>query len=145
MKLKNYSKEDLELLGYDEIAVLVLEQNGKKMKIADLFKTICNLLELSEDEYVSKIGDFFGLLSTNKNFISLENGFWDLRKKHNSKVIIDEDEDEGLDPIEEMPELKDEEEEEDIFYETDDNDDEEEDDLKDLVIIDEDEDEANIM
>lgn len=144
MKLKDYKKDELELMGYDDIAIIVLQESGKKMKIADIFKKICDLLEMSESEYENKIGDFFELLSTNKNFIMLENGFWDLKSKHNSKVVIDEEEEDLSESTEEDEEIEDtSEEEEDIFYETDD-DDEVEDDLNDLVIIDMDEEEAEI-
>lgn len=143
MKLKDYKKEDLELMGYDDIAVLVLQEVNKKMKITDLFKKVCNLLGLSDKEYEQRIGDFFELLSTNKNFIMLENGYWDLKSKHNSKVIIDEDDEEIVDSIDEDDEIDDEE-EEDIFYDGDDDDDVQEDELKDLVVIDGDE-EANSL
>ena len=136
-------KEDLELMGYDDIAVLVLQEVNKKMKITDLFKKVCNLLGLSDKEYEQRIGDFFELLSTNKNFIMLENGYWDLKSKHNSKVIIDEDDEEIVDSIDADEEIDDEE-EEDIFYDGDDDDDVQEDDLKDLVVIDGDE-EANSL
>lgn len=145
MKLKEYKKEDLEIMGYDDIAILVLQDSGKKMKVADIFKKICDALELSESEYENQIGDFFELLSTNKNFIMLENGFWDLKSKHNSKIVIDEEEEdlsEVSDEEEEMEENSDE--EEDIFYETDDDDEVVEDDLNDLVIIDMEDEEAEL-
>ncbi len=143
MKLKDYKKEELELMGYDDIAIIILQESGKKMKIADIFKKICDVLDLSESEYENKIGDFFELLSTNKNFIMLENGFWDLKSKHNSKVVIDEEEDISEVSEEDEEELE-ETEEEDIFYENDDDDDVVEDDLNDLVIIDMDDEEAEI-
>lgn len=143
MKLKDYKKDELELMGYDDIAIIVLQESGEKMKIADIFKIICDALEMSESEYENKIGDFFELLSTNKNFIMLENGFWDLKSKHNSKVVIDEEEDVS-EVSEEYEEDLEETEEEDIFYENDDDDDVVEDDLNDLVIIDMDEEEAEM-
>lgn len=144
MKLKDYKKDELELMGYDDIAIIVLQESGKKMKIADIFKKICDALGMSECEYENRIGDFFELLSTNKNFIMLENGFWDLKSKHNSKVVIDEEEEDATDASEEEEEIEEtREDEEDIFYETDD-DDEVEDDLNDLVIIDMDEEEAEL-
>ena len=37
MSLKDLSKEELETMGYDEIAYLILEEVGKKMKLLDLF------------------------------------------------------------------------------------------------------------
>lgn len=143
MKLTDYNKDELELMGYDDIAIIVLQESKKKMKITDIFKKICDTLGMSESEYENKIGDFFELLSTNKNFIMLENGFWDLKSKHNSKVVIDEEEEDIADVSEEEEDIEENnEEEEDIFYETDD--DEVEDDLNDLVIIDMDEEEAEL-
>ena len=146
MKLKEISQEELELMSYDELAALILEESGKKMKIFDLFKKVCNILKLSEAEFENKIADFFEILSTNKKFIMLENGYWDLKVKHNVEMIIDEEDDESLNEVmEEEMDIEREEDETDIFYETDDTDDEEDDDLQDLVVIDVDEDEANSL
>lgn len=148
MKLKDISQEELELMSYDDIAVLILEETGKKMKIFDLFKKVCEVLHLSDAEFESKIADFFEILSTDKKFTMLEDGYWDLRAKHNLEIVIDEDEEDALSEVEDDEELEDietEEDEEDIFYEADDTDDEGEDDLQDLVVIDVDEDEANSL
>jgi len=146
MKLKDISQEELELMGYDDIAALILEESGKKMKIFDLFKKVCEVLHLSDAEFENKIADFFEMLSTDKKFTMLENGYWDLRTKHNVEIVIDEEDDDSLTEVvetEEDPEP--EEDETDIFYEADDTDDEDEDDLQDLVVIDVDEDEANSL
>ncbi|MBQ6687384.1 MAG: DNA-directed RNA polymerase subunit delta [Bacilli bacterium] len=148
MKLKDIPQEELELMGYDDIAVLILEESGKKMKIFDLFKKVCNALNLSEAEFENKIADFFEILSTDKKFTMLENGYWDLRAKHNVAIVIDEDEEETLsENIEDADdeEIEVEESEEDIFYEADDTDDEPDDDLQDLVVIDVDEEEPNSL
>ena len=59
MKLNKIPKSELELLSYTEIAKMYLEENKKTMNTAELFKEICNLLELSESVYVDKIADFF--------------------------------------------------------------------------------------
>lgn len=134
MKIKDYTKEELENMSYDDLAVLVLEDAGKKLKIMDIFQKINNLLGLSESENEDKIADFFELLSTNKNFIMLDKGYWDLRSKHAPKIVVDEEEDISEEIIEEEEDIE-EEEEKDIFYETDSDDDEEEDDLKDLVVV----------
>ena len=142
MKLKEMKKQDLELLTYDEIAYKILETTKKKMKINELFKEVCDLLELSEDDYLNQIAEFFETLTTNQKFIMLENGFWDLRARHSSKIVIEEDEDE----FEEAPIEDDiiEEEPEKEYYDDDDiEDDAPEDDLKDLVVIDDLEDEEN--
>ena len=45
MKLKDIPKEELELMGYDDIALLILQENGKKMKLRDIFAKVCQVLE----------------------------------------------------------------------------------------------------
>lgn len=141
MKLNKMTKEELELMAYTDIAALYLEENKKTMTTADLFKEICKLLELSESEYVDKIADFFGSLTTSREFILLEDGTWDLKSNHSVKVNIDE-------IYEEKDELEDSEEEE-LEEETEpddldaiDNDsyiDDDNDDLADLTIVEEEE------
>ena len=69
MKLNNISKSELELLSYTEIAKMYLTENQTTKNTADLFKEICKLLELSDEEYVDKIADFFESLTTSKEFI----------------------------------------------------------------------------
>ena len=144
MKLKEYKKEDLQNMGYDDLAALILEDAGKKMKIADIFKKISNILDLDPSEFENKIADFFELLSTDKKFIMLDKGYWDLRSKHAPKVVIDEEEDVSGDLVEDDIE-EEEEEETDIFYESDSDDDEEEDDLQDLVVVDEEDEEEQSL
>ena len=137
MKLKDIPKEELELMGYDDIAYIILEESKKKMKITDLFQKICNTLDLSEKDFENQIADFFEILTTDKKFIMLENGYWDLRTRHSEKLVI-EDEDEDFEDVDyDEPEV--EEETEDVFYDEEADDDTSDDDLKDLVIIDEDE------
>ena len=141
-KLKDYSKEELETLNYDDIAYLILEEKKKKMKISDLFNKVCELLELDEGAYADYITDFFELLTTDKRFIQLNDGYWDLKTKHSEKVVI-EDEDEDYEEIPlENDEEEQEEEDDDNYYDEDNDDDDSDDDLKDLVVID-DEDEEN--
>lgn len=142
MKLKNVNKEDLENMSYDDIAYLLLENRKRKIKIIDLFNEVGKLVHLDEAEIEDKIGDFFEMLTLDKRFIMLDDGAWDLRSRHaGDNLIIDDDEDMPLDDeIEDDEELDEEEEDEDLFY--DDNDDDTEDDLKDLVVIDEDEEDS---
>lgn len=137
MKLKDIPKDELELMGYDDIAYIILEESNKKMKITDLFQKICDVLGLSEKDFENQIADFFGMLTTDKKFIMLENGYWDLRTRHSEKFVVEEDDEEYEDVIEEEP--IEEETEEDVYYDEDRDDDPDDDDLKDLVIIDEDE------
>ncbi len=143
MSLKDISKAELETMGYDEIAYLILDEAGKKMKLLDLFKKVCKVLELPENTVEDRIGDFFELLSINKKFVLLPKGYWDLATNHLQNIVVEDEED--VDSSEELTEEDEDldiepEEDEDIFYdnELDDNDDDD-DDLKDLVIIDEDE------
>lgn len=140
MNLKELTKEELQTMAYDEIAYLILEDTGKKMKLLDLFKKVCKTLSLPEETVEERITDFFELLSINKKFVLLKNGYWDLATKHKQDIVI-EDEEETIDEdINEEDMIEEEEDEEDIFYDDElSNDDEEKDDLKDLVIIDEEE------
>ncbi len=143
MKLKDYKKEELENMAYDDLAALVLEDAGKKMKISDIFKKISNILELSDSEYEERIGDFFELLSTNKKFIMLDKGYWDLKSKYAPKVVIDDEEEIVGELVEDdIEEEEIEEDETDIFYDADSDDDEDEDDLQDLVVVDEEEEQS---
>ena len=148
MKLKDLSQEELEAMSYDDIAFMVLTESKKKLKINELFKKVCDLLKLSEQEYMDKLPSFFDVLSTDHRFIMLENGLWDLKSKHSTKVILDtEDEEDEIEELEETLEEEEEETEEDIdiYRDEDETDDiDTDDDLKDLVIIDE-EDETSGM
>ncbi len=138
MKLTDLTKEDLENMSYDDLAYMILSESKKQMKIIDLFNKIGSLVGLSEKEVEDKIADFFEMLTLDKRFIMLDDGSWDLKERHVQKIIIEEDEEDvGLDEIEESPEVD--EEEEEIFYDEEETDDSE-DDLKDLVVIDEEED-----
>ena len=137
MNLKDKTKEELESMTYDEIAYLVLEEANKKMKLLDLFKKVCKILELPEETVEEKIADFFELLSINKKFVLLPNGYWDLSTNHLQDIVVEDEEEDFSDSTDEIDE-EDEMDEEDVYYDDDLDvtEDEEEDDLKDLVIID---------
>lgn len=141
MKFKTISKEELETLQFDDIAYIILKEKGKKMKITDIFKIICDSLNLGEAAFENQIGDFFALLTTEKRFIQLEKGYWDLRENHTAEISIKEIEEELEDEIidEEETEMEEPEEDEGNYYDDIDdmNDDKEDDDYKDLVIVDE--------
>ena len=147
MKLNEIPKEELELMGYDDIALLILQESGKKMKLRDIFKRVCKVLGLPESVVDEQLMDFFELMSINKKFIMLKNGFWDLQTRHKLDIVIEEDEEdeeELLDEEEDLEDIPDTEEDEDIFYDKDDEtDDVDDDELADLVVIDA-EDEANM-
>lgn len=141
MKLKSIDKDTLETMSFDDIAYIILKEKGKKMKITDIFRTICDALGMTDKEYENQIGDFFTLLATEKRFIQLEKGYWDLRENHTSEINIQDLEDDMDDDVElENPEEDNiNEDEEGDYYDTIDDmdDDDSDDDLKDLVIVDE--------
>ena len=140
MKLKNIPKEDLELMGYDDIALLVLQENGKKMKLRDIFTKVCDVLELPSETVDNELMDFFEQMSINKKFIMLDKGYWDLQSRHKLDLVFDvEDEEEEIleDAEEDLEDDIIDDDDEDIFYDKDDDtDDVEDDDLSDLVVVD---------
>ncbi len=139
MKLKSISEEEVETMSYDDIAYVILKEKGKKMKLLDLFNEVIDQLKLNKEEAENHLADFFSLLSTEKRFIQLDKGFWDLRENHTSKVeLSDIEEDDEEDEIE-VEEEQNQEEDEMYIDETKESDDEEvEDEYKDLVVIDDD-------
>lgn len=140
MKLSKMKKEEIELLSYTNIAKLYLEENKTTINTAELFKQVCNLLELSEKEYQEKIADFFQSLTTSKEFILLEDGTWDLKTNHKVKIVMDDLYEENQDEDEEFEIEPDEEhDEEDEYNSIDDEEEYAEEDLSDLTILNEDE------
>ncbi|MGI6324912.1 MAG: DNA-directed RNA polymerase subunit delta [Bacilli bacterium] len=147
MNIKKMSKEELEQLSYTDITYYLLQSKPKTTN--ELFSEIIKLLELPDSAYEEKIGDYYTALTTDKRFIILKNGKWDLRSRHASDNFIIE-----LDEEDEEDILAEEEEEEDILATEDEEEhfdsipEEDEEDLvgdddvfDDLTIIDEDEDE----
>lgn len=135
MKLSEITKEELDVMSYDDLAFIILEEHGNKMKLLDIFKKIAKLLKMSDSEMEARIADFFELLSTDKRFVMLEKGYWDLSNKHMKSVIIEDEEDYDIE--EEIEEIEDPETEEDNYDDNDeDNEDDTDNDLSDLVIID---------
>ena len=143
MSLTNMTMEELETLSYTKIAEMYLQENKKTLSTNELFKEVCNLLQMTEDEYADNITDFFQSLSTTKEFILID-GKWDLKSNHKVKVNIEElyedkDEDEELleEENEEIDDI-----EADILDDDDFDPSEDEDfmddDLSDLSIVDED-------
>ncbi len=139
------SKENLELLSYTKIAELYLKENKKTMNTADLFKEVCRLLELSDEEYQDKIADFFESLTTSKDFILLNDGNWDLRVNHSVKIdmddIYEESDAEEEETSEDDTEPSEEDNYEDDSYDDDTLDDDvlDDEDYSDLSIVDEEE------
>lgn len=147
MKLNKMKKEDLEVLSYMDLTEMILKENKKSMNTANIFKTICELLELSDEEYSNKIGDYYTSLTTDKRFILLENSEWDLKDKHKVKIdltledeeddYIEEDEEENSE--EENPEVEDEDTMSEESIEVTDDEIDLDDDMEDLTIVADDE------
>jgi len=135
------SEEDLELMSYDDVAFEVLKVHGKKMKIKDLFHQVVELLKLTEEDYQNHIGDFFELLSTDKRFIMLENGYWDLRVNHSHKIKIEDEDEDYVDDVE----AGDSEDEDEANDDVELDEDEAEDDLSDFSVVSEDDEETDDM
>ena len=106
MSLNKMSKVELELLSYTDIAYMLLKENKKTMNTPTIFKQICELLEIGEEEYALKIGDFYTSLTTDRRFLLLENAEWDLKENHVVKVEVEEDEMEEVEDVEEMEETE---------------------------------------
>lgn len=94
MSLKKLSKEEIEQMSYTDLTYLLLKDNKKPMNTADLFKKICDLLGLSEEDFSLRIGDYYTSLTIDKRFYMLENSEWDLTEKHKVLLEVDDDEDE---------------------------------------------------
>ena len=144
MNINKMKKEDLELLSYKDITALILEEKGA-MNTLDLFNKIAELLELPKSAIEKKIGDYYTTLSTDKNFLLLEDGKWDLRKRHTSDKVLkaqetdEEEEEEEEEEVEDKLENSEDEEDYDSQISDDDDFDDGDDDLKDLVVLDEEE------
>lgn len=142
MNINKMKKEDLELMSYNDITNLLLE-NKTGQTTAELFKQIVDLLELGEKVYENKISNYYTSLSTDKRFILLSDGKWDLKKNHKTdKVVVDEDDEiEDITEDSDYDDLVEEEEEEENKYlndsEEDDDSDDVTDEYKNLVIVDE--------
>ena len=142
MKLNKMPKEELETLSYSDLTEMILKEKKKSLNTPTLFKEICKLLELTDEDYANQIGDYYTSLTTDKRFILLDNACWDLKDKHKVEIIIDDDDDEEYDE-EETEENADEVvetvESEDIDAMEDEEGVDTDDDLEDLTIIDDNE------
>lgn len=106
MNLKTMKKEDLELLDYMDLTELILKEKNKPMNTPAIFRKICDLLELSDNEYTSKIGAFYTSLTLDKRFLLLDSAEWDLKDRHAVEVVVaDEDDEEIEEEIDETDEV----------------------------------------
>lgn len=146
MSIREKDKLDLELMSYTDIAYEIIKEDNKQYNTPNLFKEVCNLLELDEAEFEAKIGDFFTALTTDKRFILIESVNWDLKENHVVKVVVDDGEEDTEDSVsDEEDETNDEDEEENDDINEDDYSDDAiddldvEDEMEDLTIIADDE------
>ncbi len=142
MNIFKMPKDELESLSNKDITFYLLEQSKKSINTADLFNEIIKLLELPKKTFDEKIGEYYTSLSTDKRFILLPDGTWDLRSRHTSdkviKVVDNDEDEEDLEDSKDKDEIEDI--EEDSYDDTDDDEyDNTDEDLKDLVVIDDDE------
>ncbi len=138
MKLKEMTKEELEGLSYTDLTEMILKENTKPMNTPSIFRKICELLELGEEEYTNQIGDYYTSLTTDKRFILLDSAEWDLKDKHKVKIEldIDDEEDEESFDDEESEDEEELEESEDESIEITDDEIDLDDDMEDLTIVD---------
>ena len=137
---KKITKEELELMSYNDIAGVLLQDSPKETTL-DLFTKIVDMLGLPKQTLESKIGEFYTALTNDKRFILLEDGTWDLKTNHKSpNYVIEEDlEDYEEDLEEEYDDIPEEQEENEDIYSDDQEEDTEDvtEEYKNLVIVDE--------
>ena len=141
MSIRKKSIEELELMSYTDIAYEIIKEDKKQYNTPSLFKEVCKLLELSEDEFAEKIADFFTALTTDGRFILIDSSSWDLKENHVVKVVVDEGDEEDIEVDEEDEEEGEDTEdiEDDYSDEAVDDSKDDEEDMKDLTIVDEEE------
>ena len=59
--------------------------------VGDLYRMYCR--------YAEKIGDYYTSLTTDKRFVILENGEWDIRDNHVLNISLEEDVEEDIDDL----------------------------------------------
>ena len=143
MNVRQMPLEELELLSYTDIAYELLKLDKKPKTTPILFGEVCKLLEISEDNMMEMIGDFYTTLTTDKRFLLLDSAEWDLKEFHAVKTIVEDidDEDSSDEEIEDEEEAEPETEDEAVADDIDDFDesDDDMDDLEDLVVVTEEE------
>ena len=102
MKLARMKKEDLESYSYIDLAKMIIKEEKKSLNTPTIFTKICDLLGMDEADYANKIGDFYTSLTTDKSFVLLDDGSWDLFDHHPTEISLDdEDVEEDYEEIDE--------------------------------------------
>lgn len=145
MKFSKMKKDDALKLTYKDLAFEAIKEKGV-MNTATLFRMIIDKVEGSNADFENKIASFYTNMTTDKRFILLDDGTFDLRENQGSDKLKKLDDDEMDDLFAEFDEEIEEEVEDD--YEDDKyskldkqdyDEDEDYDDFSDLVILDDDE------
>lgn len=113
MEKYNFKQTELEMMSYQDIAKEILIVEKKSMNTFEIFTIISKILNFTEAQFEKRIEDFFATLTTDKNFIMLEDGSWDLKRNHKTKKKVEVDDDD----------LEDEDEEKDLDLNNDNDDD----------------------
>ncbi len=139
MSIRKKSIEELELMSYTDIAYEIIKEDKKQYNTPNLFKEVCKLLEISDEEFAEKIGDFFTALTTDGRFILIDSTVWDLKENHVVKVVVDDGDEDEIEVDEDVTEDEevDEDIEDDYSDEAVDDSKDDEEDMKDLTIVDE--------
>jgi len=83
--MENYKNESMV-----DVAFSVLTDVGSTVKFKDLYNSVCEKLELSEEEKADRISNFYTNLSLDGRFVTLGENEWDLRSRQKyEKVHID--------------------------------------------------------
>ncbi len=138
MEFKSLKKEEAELMSYKDLTYLILKGRTRSIKTKDLLSMIVKKLGLSEDVIVDKIGDYYSILNSDKRFILLDGGKWNLSERYDSSYKLKEEYEDDED--EDLLMLAEEEEEEDSVLEysgsaSEDLNPDDDDDLDDLTIM----------
>lgn len=82
---KNYKNESMVDVAFD-----ILNETQRTMNFQELYHEITKKLELTDEESLAKIAQFYTNLSLDGRFVTLGNNEWDLRKNQTyDKVHID--------------------------------------------------------
>lgn len=102
MDIRKMDKDDLELLSFKDMAFHLIKMDKEAKSTIVLFKEICKLLEMSNEEYEGLIAEFFTSLTTDKRFILLNSSNWDLKENHVINVVVDDSEEDFDEPVEDF-------------------------------------------
>lgn len=83
--MENYKNESLV-----DVAHSVLSSQKDKIAFKSLFDKVCELAEISDEEKLEIVSNFFSNLSLDGRFVALKNNEWDLRSRQTyDKVHVD--------------------------------------------------------